>query len=69
MDIQQLLKSKIAGEELNIEPLIESIHEYLDKEIKHIETYCRNLTVKVDDPTHKLDELFRCTLQEVWEKE
>ena len=49
-----------------MEPRIDSITEYLDKEILHIETYCKNLNVKVDDPTQKLDALFRSTLQEVW---
>jgi len=67
-EIQQLLKRKIAGEELNMEPKIDSINEYLDKELKHIETYCKNLNIKVDDPTQKLDALFRSTLQEVWGK-
>lgn len=65
-EIQQLLQRKMAGDELNMEPRIESINEYLDKEILHIEAYCKNLYVKVDDPTQKLDALFRKTLQEVW---
>lgn len=65
-EIQQLLQRKIAGDELNMEPRIETINEYLDKEIKHIEIYCKNLHVNVDDPTQKLDALFRHTLQEVW---
>ncbi|MBG9456474.1 hypothetical protein ABE61_21290 [Lysinibacillus sphaericus] len=65
-EIEQLLKRKMVGDELNMEPRIESINEYLDKEIEHIEAYCKNLHVKVDDPTQKLDALFRSTLQEVW---
>ncbi|MFJ7917217.1 MULTISPECIES: DNA polymerase beta superfamily protein [unclassified Lysinibacillus] len=65
-EIQQLLQRKMAGDELNMELRIKSINEYLDKEILHIETYCKNLFVKVDDPTQKLDALFRRTLQEVW---
>ncbi len=32
----------------------------------HIETYCKNLYVKVDDPRQKLHALVRRTLQEVW---
>lgn len=61
-EIQQLLQRKMAGDELNMEPRIESINEYLDKKILHIEAYCKNLYVKVDDPTQKLDALFRRTL-------
>ncbi|MEB2299510.1 nucleotidyltransferase domain-containing protein [Lysinibacillus xylanilyticus] len=65
-EIQQLLQRKMAGDELNLEPRIERINEYLDKEIEHIETYCKNPHVKMDDPSQKLDALFRSTLQEVW---
>ncbi|MGE7675454.1 DNA polymerase beta superfamily protein [Lysinibacillus sp. NPDC094403] len=61
-EIQQLLQRKMAGEELNMEPRIEIINEYLENEIKHIEAYCKNLHVKVDDSTQKLDALFRSTL-------
>ena len=65
-EIDKLLKRKMAGDELNLEPRIELINEFLDKEIARLEEYARNLDVQIQNPTKQLDELFRETLEEVW---
>ncbi|MBM4763607.1 nucleotidyltransferase domain-containing protein [Bacillus sp. B15-48] len=64
--ILTLLKRKIAGEELNLEPKMEHLHEYINKEIENLEAYTKNLTIDNSDPTYELDQLFRETLTEVW---
>lgn len=66
-DIETLLKRKMVGDELDLEPRVQIIHDYLDREIMHIETYIRTITDENENPTPKLDELFRDTLNKVWE--
>lgn len=63
-----LLKRKIAGEELNMEPRIDSINDFLYKEIKHLEAYSKGLNKEIPDPTSELNQLFRDTLTEVWDE-
>ncbi|OIJ20678.1 hypothetical protein BKP45_08525 [Anaerobacillus alkalidiazotrophicus] len=67
--ISTLLKRKIAGEELNLEPRVDIINEYLNKEIEHLESYTKRLKLDIPDPTIELDQLFRSTLKEVWNEE
>jgi uncharacterized protein len=67
--VSTLLKRKIAGEELNLEPRVDIINEYLNKEIEHLETYTKGLILDIPDPTLELDQLFRNTLKEVWNEE
>lgn len=66
IEIEHLLKRKIAGDELDIEPKIQIINDFLDREIIHLEAYIKTITVEVVNPTKKLDELFRTTLKEEW---
>ncbi|WP_075619638.1 nucleotidyltransferase domain-containing protein [Paenisporosarcina indica] len=66
-DIEHLLKRKMAGDELDLEPRIQIINEFLDSEMIRLEAYIKTISVDVEDPTKKLDELFRDTLTEVWE--
>jgi predicted nucleotidyltransferase len=66
MKIEDLLQRKIAGDELDIEPRIQIINDFLDSEIVRIEAYIKTVLVEVEDPTEKLDELFRDLLKEVW---
>lgn len=63
--VSTLLKRKIVGEELNLEPRIDIINEYLNKEIEHLEAYTKGLNLEIPDPTSELDQLFRDTLNEV----
>ncbi len=64
--INTLLERKIAGEELNLEPRIDVINQYLHKEIEHLDLYTKSINIQIPDPTIQLDNLFRETLEEVW---
>ncbi|SDY03142.1 hypothetical protein SAMN05421736_101183 [Evansella caseinilytica] len=64
--VDDLLKRKMAGEELNLEPRIDVINQFLDEEIERLETYVKGLNIRVPDPTAQLDQLFRETLEEAW---
>ena len=64
--INKLLERKIAGEELNLEPRIDVINQYLNKEIEHLDSYIKGINIEIPDPTNELDKLFRETLEEVW---
>ena len=64
--IEQLLKRKMIGDELDLEPRIQVINAFLDREIAHLEAYAKTVSVEIEDPTRKLDELFRLTLKETW---
>lgn len=66
-EVEHLLKRKLVGDELDIEPRINVINEFLEREMIRLEAYIKTLTVEIDDPTKKLDDLFRNTLKEVWE--
>ncbi|TQR20058.1 nucleotidyltransferase domain-containing protein [Psychrobacillus vulpis] len=65
-EVEHLLKRKIIGDELDIEPRINVINDFLESEMIRLEEYIKTLTVEIDDPTKKLDDLFRYTLKEVW---
>jgi uncharacterized protein len=64
--IQTLLQRKIAGEELNLEPKIVVINQFLNEEIEHLEEYAKGIKVDIPNPTERLNQLFRETLKEVW---
>lgn len=64
--INILLDRKIQGEELNLEPRVNIINEYIDLEINYLEAYIKTVNFEASNPTNKLDELFRQTLLEVW---
>jgi plastocyanin domain-containing protein len=54
------------GDELDREPKIEVINGFLDSEIIRLKEYAKQLNLKKEDPTSKLNEIFRETLKEVW---
>jgi uncharacterized protein len=64
--VTTLLKRKMAGDELDLEPRIEIINQFLDKEIVHLEAFSKTLNIKILNPTEQLNQLFRETLVEVW---
>ena len=55
----------MAGEELDLEPPIEVIH-FLHDEIDRLLAYAKSVNIKIPDPTEPLNQLFRNTLDEVW---
>ncbi|MBU8878749.1 nucleotidyltransferase domain-containing protein [Bacillus sp. FJAT-29790] len=65
-EIETLLKRKMAGEELDLEPRITLINQFLNEEIEHLEAYAKSLDIYIQDPTKQFDQLFRETLAEVW---
>ncbi len=67
-EIDRLLKKKIAGAELVLQLRFDLIHSFLDQEITQLEEYARSLNTPITDPTQDLNEIFRETLEEVWDK-
>ncbi|WHY68447.1 nucleotidyltransferase domain-containing protein [Neobacillus sp. SuZ13] len=65
-EILTLLARKISGDELNLEPKVNAINEFLEKEINRLEEYTKTLKVSKEDMTPVLDNLFRDILDEVW---
>lgn len=65
-EIQELLERKKRGDELDFEPRIESINEFVETEIEHLTDYAKSLEERIEDPTHLLNQLFRDSLDEVW---
>jgi len=65
--IDTLLERKKSGEELTLEPRINLINEFLEKEINQLEIFAKGLAKKQMDPTEQLDQLFRHTLNEAWD--
>lgn len=64
--VEHLLERKLLGDEFDLEPRIHVINDFVDNEIEQIEVYIKSLEGEANDPTQLLDELFRNTLQEVW---
>lgn len=65
-EIHTLLERKISGEELDLEPKVTVINDFLEKEINRLEEYTKTLKVSKEDMTPLLDDLFREVLEEVW---
>jgi predicted nucleotidyltransferase len=66
--IQDLLARKMAGEELNEEPKIQLLNDYLEMKINYYNDYVKSLAETNSPDTEKLDELFEQTIYEVWGK-
>ncbi|MDR7236013.1 nucleotidyltransferase domain-containing protein [Neobacillus drentensis] len=65
-EIHTLLERKISGDELDLEPKLTVINDFLEKEINRLEEYTKTLKVSKKDMTPLLDDLFRVVLEEVW---
>jgi predicted nucleotidyltransferase len=65
--IETLLARKMAGEEMDYEPRIHPINEYLEERIAHYERVASTQTSSaMNEWEERLDDLFRLALQEVW---
>jgi uncharacterized protein len=65
-EILILLERKISGDELNLEPKVTVINDYLEKEIIRLEEYTKTVKVPKVEMAPILDDLFRTILDEVW---
>ncbi len=65
-EIEGLLRRKTSGEELDKEPQIPVINDFIEGEIDHFDNVLKNYTKETGADTPKLDELFRSALDEVW---
>jgi uncharacterized protein len=62
----EIIKLKKAGEVLDPNPKTELINHFVEGEIEHLEQYVREISVNKSDPTERLNQLFRETIDEVW---
>lgn len=70
--VQELLARKIAGEEMEDEPKIEVINEYIETGLSEYERIAKTFPGAEHEGgsrDEQLDELFRSVLYEVWEKD
>ena len=65
-EIEILLERKINGEELNEEPKIKIINDFLEERIIYYNNYLKQFNTSIAPDTNRLNELFRNTLQEVY---
>ncbi|WP_202077498.1 nucleotidyltransferase domain-containing protein [Caldalkalibacillus salinus] len=66
-EIHNLLERKMEGDELDFEPRIDVINEYIETQIEHIDQFVKGIQFNQDDPTEQLNKLFRDTLHEVYQ--
>ncbi|MFD2671464.1 nucleotidyltransferase domain-containing protein [Marinicrinis sediminis] len=64
--IQALLGRKMAGEELDLEPRIEPIHQYLTQAFETIQQEAANIRTSEGASREELDDLFRAMVSEGW---
>ncbi|MDF2903524.1 MAG: putative nucleotidyltransferase [Bacillus sp. (in: firmicutes)] len=67
-EIKTLLKRKLDGEELDLEPKIQVINNFLNEEMNRLREFTKTLNSDLPNFTPKLVLLFRDTLEEVWNK-
>ncbi len=65
-EIDELLKQKIAGEELKEEPKIEILNDFLAQKIEFYSEFVGKIEQAEKPDTALLDELFKETIFEVW---
>ncbi|MNR55855.1 putative nucleotidyltransferase [compost metagenome] len=64
--IQELLTRKKAGDEMDYEPRINPINEFLEARIAYYDRTASTMQVGEGGQDRQLDELFRSALKEVW---
>lgn len=64
--IQELLTRKKAGDELDIEPRLGLIHEFILERIAYFEQVANGLETAPGNQDQALDEMFRGALREIW---
>lgn len=64
--VEHLLQRKKAGEELDFEPKLQPINDYLEEQISHFERLAPAMGQGESTQDEQLDGLFRSALNEVW---
>jgi uncharacterized protein len=67
--IDGLLVRKKAGDEMDYEPRINPINEFLEERIEYYERIAAGMQTSGGDQDQRLDDLFRSVLKEVWEND
>lgn len=62
----KLLSAKQAGETLHIDVDLTIMDDFIVEEIDFLESFAKQLTKSLTDPTKTLNQIFRDTLEEVW---
>lgn len=65
--VEQLLRRKKAGDELDYEPRLQVINSYLEERMVHFEQIAFEMGQGGTAQDNQLDDLFRKALQEVWD--
>ncbi|ANE45346.1 hypothetical protein SY83_02240 [Paenibacillus swuensis] len=65
-EIDALLARKMSGDEMDLEPRIQVIHDFIDTEIERMTGYANLIKVEQEDPTEILNHLFRKYLN-IWD--
>ncbi|MDH6349931.1 nucleotidyltransferase domain-containing protein [Brevibacillus sp. 1238] len=66
-EIDELLRRKMAGDELRMEPRIDVIHEYIEDSLERLTKDAKEFTDCQQDYTPVLDSVFRRYLQTAWQ--
>ncbi|KIL40248.1 hypothetical protein SD70_14945 [Gordoniibacillus kamchatkensis] len=66
--IDGLIIHKKAGDEMDYEPRINPINEYLEAKIEYYERMASGMKTSGEGQEQRLDDLFRSVLKEVWEE-
>jgi predicted nucleotidyltransferase len=64
-EVARLLERKRAGQELDIEPQIKVINDFLEQQLKHFDEVVE-LIEQRGTTREMFDDIFRATLSEVW---
>ncbi|MCR2804117.1 nucleotidyltransferase domain-containing protein [Paenibacillus soyae] len=65
--IEELLARKKAGEELDYEPKLHVLNDYIERQLVHLEQEAFKMQAAKSDVDGLLDNLFRAALREAWE--
>ena len=68
-EIDHLLERKMSGEELDKEPRIPILNDFIESRIEHFDSVVQQYNNQTHIQTATLDQLFRETMVEVWGKE
>jgi len=63
--IETLLDRKKAGEELDLEPRIEILNDFLKQKIEYFQTFMKDFDIRIQPDTEKLNQIFIDTLDEI----